>query len=182
VHYVSKRIKHVQSILERPIAIENISYYAAPGQTMTETAFINAVLKEANCQLLLDINNIYVNSINHQYNPIDYLKAMPQERIAYLHVAGHYNENVDLIIDTHGADVIDPVWALLQEAYQLYGPIPTLLERDFNIPPLQTLFQETDKIKFLQDIARQQQLLSSASHRATPSRQHYQPLEALTDA
>ena len=96
---------------------------------------------------LLDINNIYVNSINHSYNTEDFLKALPGERIAYAHIAGHYNEAEDLRVDTHGADVIDPVWHLLQTAYEHFGVFPTLLERDFNIPPLNELVLEVDKIK-----------------------------------
>lgn len=160
VHYVSQRIKRVQDLLERPIAIENVSYYAAPGKELSEVEFVNAVLEEADCQLLLDINNIYVNSVNHQYDPIHFLQQMPKDRIAYMHIAGHYNEAVDLIVDTHGDNVIDPVWGLLAEAYRLFGPLPTLLERDFNIPPLPILFQEVEKIKFLQMLEQQRQLLT----------------------
>ncbi len=150
VHYVAKRIKRVQDILEQPIAIENVSYYAAPGKEMEEIDFLNAVLNEADCQLLLDVNNIYVNSINHCYDPLEYLKAIPKERLAYIHIAGHYNEADDLKIDTHGADIIDPVWELLDKAYELYGVAPTLLERDFNIPPIPELITEIDTIHNLQ--------------------------------
>lgn len=146
VHYVADRIKQVQDILERPIAMENVSYYAAPGQEMAEIDFINAVVDEADCPLLLDVNNVYVNSINHGYDAHEFLKALPGKRISYIHVAGHYNEADDLIIDTHGADVIDPVWKLLQTTYAEFGVIPTLLERDFNIPPLEELLLEVNKI------------------------------------
>ena len=110
VHYVAQRIRRVQDILEQPIAMENVSYYAAPGREMDEIKFLNAVLDEADCQLLLDVNNIYVNSINHGYDAEQFLNALPAQRIAYIHVAGHYVEDEDLIVDTHGADVIDPVW------------------------------------------------------------------------
>ena len=150
VHYVVKRIKRVQEILERKIAVENVSYYAAPGKEMNEIAFINAVLEEADCNLLLDVNNIYVNSVNHRYDPTEFLRELPGERIAYCHVAGHYNEAEDLIIDTHGADVIDPVWDLLDKAYEFFGVIPTLLERDFNFPPLDQLMKEVRTIRNLQ--------------------------------
>lgn len=150
VHYVAKRIKRVQEIVERPLAIENVSYYAAPGQEMQEIDFVNAVLEEADCQLLIDINNIYVNSINHQYDAEAYLKALPGERIAYAHIAGHYHEAEDLRVDTHGSDVIDPVWDLLEIAYEHFGVFPTLLERDFNIPSVAVLLQETHKISSLQ--------------------------------
>lgn len=150
VTYVANRIKQVQDILEQPIAIENVSYYAAPGQELSEIEFLNAVLEEADCQLLLDVNNIYVNSVNHSYDPMSFLEQIPGERIAYIHVAGHYNEAEDLIVDTHGADVIDPVWQLLQQTYERFGVIPTLLERDFNFPPLEELLQEVDKIHQIQ--------------------------------
>lgn len=150
VSYVADRIRQVQDFLEQRIIMENISYYAAPGQEMTEIDFINAVLEEADCGLLLDVNNIYVNSVNHKYDAVDFLKRLPAERISYIHVAGHYNEAEDLIIDTHGAEVIDNVWALLDKTYELFGVIPTMLERDFNIPPLPELLTEVDQIAALQ--------------------------------
>ena len=151
VHYVAGRIRRVQDILERRIAMENVSYYAAPGKEMEEIDFINAVLAEADCDLLLDVNNIYVNSINHCYDAETFLKSLPAGRIAYFHIAGHYDEAEDLKVDTHGADIIDPVWSLLETAYQHFGVVPTLLERDFNIPPLPELLAEVSHIKHLQD-------------------------------
>lgn len=150
VHHVASRIRRAQEILGRRIAVENISYYAAPGREMEEIDFINAVLEEADCDLLLDINNIYVNSINHGYDAEDFLRALPGRRIAYAHVAGHYVEAGDLRIDTHGADVVDPVWRLLETAYRHFGVFPTLLERDFNIPPLPRLLEEVETIRMLQ--------------------------------
>lgn len=150
IKHTVERIKRTQDILEQRIAIENASYYAAPGKEMEEIDFIHAVLDEADCDLLLDVNNIYVNSVNHQYNAEEFLSRMPTERIAYIHVAGHHNEAADLIVDTHGADVIDPVWQLLDKAYALHGIHPTLLERDFNIPPLEDLLKEIDVIQALQ--------------------------------
>jgi len=150
VFHVAGRVRQVQDALERRIAIENISYYAAPGKEMEEIDFINAVLAEADCDLLMDINNIFVNSVNHGYDPVAFLKALPGERIAYAHIAGHYKTAEDLIIDTHGADVIHPVWRLLEVAYHHFGVFPTLLERDFNIPPLSTLLTEVDRIAGLQ--------------------------------
>ncbi|MBS0485132.1 MAG: DUF692 domain-containing protein, partial [Proteobacteria bacterium] len=127
VHYVAERIRRVQDILERRIALENVSYYAAPGQEMAEIDFINAVLHEADCDLLLDVNNIYVNSVNHRYDAEAFLKQLPAARIRYIHIAGHYREADDLIVDTHGADVVDPVWRLLEKTYRHFGVIPTLL-------------------------------------------------------
>jgi uncharacterized protein (UPF0276 family) len=155
VHYVAARIRQAQDILERPIAMENVSYYCAPDQDMTEIDFINAVLSEADCQLLLDVNNIYVNSINHRYDPHKFLAALPGERAAYIHIAGHFDEAEDLRVDTHGADVIAPVWQLLDEAYEHFGVLPTLLERDFNIPPVPELLLEVEQIKSRQAAHRQ---------------------------
>ncbi|MCX4188454.1 DUF692 domain-containing protein [Methylophaga sp. OBS4] len=150
VYYVADRIKRIQDILERRLVIENVSYYAAPGQELNEIDFVNAILAEANCDLLLDVNNVFVNSINHRYDAESYIKAIPTDRIAYLHIAGHYNEAADLLVDTHGADVIDPVWQLLQKTYTQHGVIPTLLERDFNIPALQHLLDEVSTIHHYQ--------------------------------
>ena len=150
VHYVADRIRRVQDILEQRIAMENVSYYAVPGKKMEEIDFIKAVLQEADCDLLLDVNNIYVNSINHRYDAETFLRQLPAERICYIHVAGHYQEAEDLIVDTHGADVTDPVWQLLEKAYQHFGVIPTLLERDFNLPPLAELLGEVEIIRSLQ--------------------------------
>jgi uncharacterized protein len=150
VDYVARRIRRVQDILERELVIENVSYYAAPGAEMTELEFVNAVLERADCGLLLDVNNIYVNSINHRYDPVAFLEGVPAGRVRYFHVAGHYVEAEDLRVDTHGADVCDPVWALLERAYARFGPVPTLLERDFNIPPLAQLLGEVERIRRLQ--------------------------------
>jgi len=146
VDYVANRIIQVQDIMGEQIAIENASYYAAPGKEMEEIDFINAVIKKADCKLLIDINNIYVNSVNHKYNAEEFLKQLPGDRISYAHIAGHYNEAEDIIIDSHGAKVIDPVWQLLDTAYEHFGVLPTLLERDFNIPPLADLLEEVDLI------------------------------------
>lgn len=150
VKHVADRISQVQDILQRRLVIENVSYYAAPGRQIDEIEFINAILEQADCELLLDVNNVYVNSINHSYDARAYIEAINTDRIAYLHIAGHYNEAEDLIIDTHGADVIDPVWQLLDHTYQQHGAIPTLLERDFNIPSLSTLFDEVAHIRNMQ--------------------------------
>jgi uncharacterized protein len=150
VKHVVQRVKQVQDIIERPLILENVSYYAAPGQEMSEQEFTLAVLNESGCRLLLDVNNIYVNSINHAYDAEQFLAAMPSNKIAYAHIAGHFDEADDLKIDTHGADVIEPVWQLLKRAYALHGVFPTLLERDFNLPPMQTLLLEVENIKEIQ--------------------------------
>ncbi len=150
VRYVAARIREVQDVLGRQIGIENVSYYAAPGAEMSEIEFINAVIDDADCKLHLDVNNIYVNSINHSYDPFEFLRQLPGDRVLYVHVAGHYNEAEDLRVDTHGAKVIDPVWDLLNRAYQWFGVMPTLLERDFNFPPVPELLAEVEQIRMIQ--------------------------------
>lgn len=150
VQHVAARVRQVQDILGEQIALENASYYAAPGQALSESEFIRAVLEEADCKLLLDVNNIYVNSINHRYDPLQFLDELPLERACYMHIAGHYEEAEDLRVDTHGADVIEPVWALLDEAYARVGPLPTLVERDFNFPPIEELLAEVDQVRAAQ--------------------------------
>ncbi|NJD06373.1 MAG: DUF692 domain-containing protein [Methylococcaceae bacterium] len=147
VHHVAARIRRTQEILERRIAVENASYYvAAPISEMDELSFIRAVLEEADCDLHLDVNNLYVNSVNHGYDPQRFLQGLPGERIVYIHVAGHDRQGPDLIIDTHGQAVIDPVWDLLETTYEIFGVFPTLLERDFNIPALEPLVHEVERI------------------------------------
>lgn len=147
VHHVASRIRHVQDRMGQRIAVENVSYYAAPFQAMPEIDFINAVLAEADCDLLLDVNNIVVNSINHQYDALDFLQRLPSKRIAYIHIAGHYDEAEDLKIDTHGAPVKPEVWSLLSDAYRIHGVRPTLLERDFNFPAFEELIAEVSQIR-----------------------------------
>ncbi|MAC33573.1 MAG: hypothetical protein CME38_08200 [Haliea sp.] len=150
VDWVAGRVRQVQDMLGAPLVLENASYYAQPWQDMSEAAFIAAVASESGCELLLDVNNVYVNSINHGYDPRDFIASLPLDRVRYLHVAGHYDEAPDLKVDTHGADVIDPVWSLLADTYALTGPLPTLLERDFNFPPLEQLLAQVDRIRQLQ--------------------------------
>ena len=150
VRHVAARIRRAQDILGQRIAVENVSYYAAPSPAMREIDFVNAVLAEADCDLLLDVNNIHVNSVNHGYDANAFLDALPGERIAYIHVAGHYVEAPDLLVDTHGAPVVDPVWRLLERAYRNFGSRPTLLERDFNFPPLAELVDEVRAIRRIQ--------------------------------
>ncbi len=150
VKHVAARVRRVQDILEQRMALENVSFYAPVDSSMTERDFLLAVLEEADCDLMLDINNIVVNSINHKYDASEFLRAMPAERIRYFHLAGHFVEDEDLRIDTHGTPVDDEAWALLQDAYALFGPVPTLLERDFNFPPMDELLGEVRRIKELQ--------------------------------
>ncbi len=149
VDYVAARIRRVQELLGRRIAMENVSYYAAPGGELAEIEFFNAVVEAADCAILLDVNNVFVNSVNHGYDPYAYIDRIPGERIAYLHVAGHHQEAPDLLVDTHGADVRGDVWDLLAHAYARHGVLPTLLERDFNLPPLPVLLDEVSRIRAL---------------------------------
>lgn len=161
VQWVSSRIKQAQDILERQIAFENASYYfSPPGAEMKEEAFISAVVNEADCLLHLDVNNIYVNSQNFGFDALDYMRALPLDKVCYMHVAGHYVEDDGIIVDTHGADVIDPVWTLLHSAYAYLqdvlppdfsaAELPTCLERDFNFPAISELLVEVDKIRAIQ--------------------------------
>lgn len=150
VEHVAARIRVVQDILERPIAIENVSYYCAPGAQMSELEFLSAVLERADCRLLLDVNNVYVNSVNHGYDAESFLRALPAARIAYAHIAGHQRRAPDLLIDTHGAAIDESVWQLLATAYRHFGVFPTLLERDFDLPPVPDLLREAQCIQVLQ--------------------------------
>ncbi len=153
VHWVAGRIRRAQDILGRRMAVENVSYYAPTDTSLSEVEFTLAVLEEADCDLLLDINNIVVNSINHRYDADAFMRAMPAERLRYFHIAGHYVEAEDLRIDTHGDAVGDQAWELLASAYSHFGPVPTLLERDFNFPPIGELLDEVRRIRELQAAA-----------------------------
>lgn len=151
VRHVAARIRRTQDILERRIAVENASFYVMPPMSaMTEAEFIARVLEEADCDLQLDVNNAYVNGVNFGFDPWDFIENLPARRIVYMHVAGHYQASEDLIVDSHGADVINPVWQLLDRTYARLGTPPTLLERDFNLPPLATLLDEVRHIRALQ--------------------------------
>lgn len=153
VSYVAERIQRVQDILGQRLIIENVSAYAEPGKQMEEAQFVCEVIRRADCDLLLDVNNVYVNSINHGGDALAFIKAMPSERIKYLHVAGHFDEADDLLVDTHGMAVKDIVWQLLADTYRIHGVIPTLLERDFNFPPLSELLSEIEQVRRLQSIS-----------------------------
>lgn len=150
VRYVAQRIREVQDRLERRIGIEHVSCYATPGAQMSELEFVNAVLDEADCDLLVDVNNAFVNSVNFGYDPHEFLAGLRGERAVYVHVAGHFREEERLLVDTHGAPVIEAVWALLETAYRRFGVLPTLLERDFNFPPMSELLSEVGRIRALQ--------------------------------
>ncbi len=146
VKHVSERVHRVQELLERPLILENISYYWSYPTGMEEWEFINSVLEESGAYLLLDVNNVYVNSLNHRYDPYDFVERLDLSRVAYIHIAGH--ERFDrLVIDTHGAPTPEEVMKLLEFVLEKTGDTPVLLERDNNIPPLEELLQEVRKIE-----------------------------------
>lgn len=150
VRFVAERIARVQDVLGQRIALENVSYYAAPQQEIPEVDFINAVVKQADCNILLDVNNVYVNSVNHGYDAKAFMQRLPADRIVYMHVGGHLFETQDLRVDTHGDSIVEPVWQLLRDAYQMFGVVPTLLERDFNFPPMAELMGEVAQVRCVQ--------------------------------
>jgi uncharacterized protein len=154
VSHVSDRIKKVQDYLGRKIAIEIVSYYTPLEKEMSELEFVKSILIEADCELLLDVNNIYVNAFNHSYNAKQFIDELPLERVAYIHMAGHTKVREDLIIDTHGEAIIEPVYDLFDYSLNKLGrEIPVLLERDFNIPELEELQTEIDRLNIIQQIA-----------------------------
>jgi hypothetical protein len=163
VRHVSKRIRQVQDFLERRIAIEIVSYYTPVAPELSEIAFINAVLQEADCDLLLDVNNVYVNGFNHKYDAKAFIDQLPLERVQYIHMAGHEKVSEDLIIDTHGEAIIDPVYDLFAYTMQQLGrDLPVLLERDFNIPELGELQQEMDRLQSIKTVNLKKQQYATA--------------------
>jgi hypothetical protein len=150
ISHVVSRIHQVQDALKRPLVLENISYYTPVSAEMSELEFLVEVLRQSGCDLLLDVNNVYVNSVNHGYNPFQFIDALPSKHIRYGHIAGHYVQQPDLLIDTHGSEVCDDVWQLLAYSYRRHGVFPTLLERDFNLPDLAELTDELIQIKKIQ--------------------------------
>jgi uncharacterized protein (UPF0276 family) len=141
---VIRQIREAQDFLERPLLIENVSSYVSfTDSTLTEWDFLRTVCEEADCLLLLDVNNIYVSSFNHGFDPLTYLHAIPPQRVQQIHLAGHSN-NGDHIIDTHDHPVVDPVWDLYRAACAHVGEVATMIERDDHIPPLPELLAELD--------------------------------------
>lgn len=149
VDHIVSRLQHIQEFLARPLLIENVSSYLTYKQSeMTEWDFIAEIAHKSGCYILLDVNNIYVSSVNHQFNPLDFIQAMPAERVAQIHLAGHTNHG-DYLIDTHDAPVIEPVWALYTATIQQLGLVSTMIERDDNMPPLADLLAEVQHAKQL---------------------------------
>jgi len=159
IRHVVSRLTQIQDYLKRPLLIENVSSYLTYKQSdMTEWDFINEIVKQAGCYLLLDVNNIYVSAINHGFNAMDYLNAMPSEHVIQIHLAGHSNCG-NYIIDTHDAPIIEPVWALYKKAIQRFGLVSTMIERDDNIPPLSELLIELEQAKALAEQACVEEML-----------------------
>lgn len=152
VRHIARRIRQVQDFLEMKLTIENVSYYTEVAAEMTESEFINAIIREADCNLLLDVNNVYVNAFNHNYDAHQFIDSMPLDKVKYIHMAGHEQVEPDLIIDTHGQNIIDPVYALFDYTTKKLNPVNVLLERDFNIPEL---FQMQSEIENLNTIVTQ---------------------------
>lgn len=146
IRHIVQRIKEVQDFLERPLVIENVSYYTPVAAEMSEAAFISEIVKQSGCRLLLDVNNVYVNAFNHRYDAKQFISSLPLEAVAYIHMAGHEQVAPDLIIDTHGQPIIDPVYELFDWTVQQLHPVPVLLERDFNIPEMQELQAEMQRL------------------------------------
>ncbi|MFC2080059.1 DUF692 domain-containing protein [Bacteroidota bacterium] len=147
VDHVSERIMRVQDYLGRQIAIENVSYYTPVAAEMTEVDFVSSIVAKADCQLLLDVNNVYVNSFNHSYDAKEFIDKMPLDKVAYIHMAGHEKVEEDLIIDTHGMPIIDPVYELFDYTISKMNPVPVLLERDYNFEDLKSISSEMDQLR-----------------------------------
>lgn len=149
IQHIIMRIKIVQDILERPLILENISYYTSVAAEMDEAIFIREIVLGSSCGLLLDINNIYVNGFNHKYNCKEFLLKLPLQAIQYLHMAGHEKICDDLIIDTHDKPIIPDVLELYEWTLGKIEPVPILLERDFNIPALDELVDEMCTLEYI---------------------------------
>lgn len=145
--HLVRRITQVQDFLDQRILVENVSSYLSfPHSTLSEWEFLRELAQQADCLILLDINNIHVSAHNHGFDPLTYLAAMPAERIQQIHLAGHLNQG-DYSIDTHDHEIVDSVWDLYAESVKRFGPISTMIERDDNIPPLHILLNELQKAR-----------------------------------
>ena len=152
MYHVVDRIRQVQDFLGQRILIENVSSYLNFHEsTLNEWEFLKEVSEQADCLILLDVNNIYVSSINHEFNPLNYIAAIPPERVYQIHLAGH-SDNGDYIIDTHDHDIVDAVWDLYVATLRHVGTCSTMIERDDNIPPLSTLLSELNQVREIAEI------------------------------
>lgn len=152
IEHVVDRIKQVQDYLNRQILIENVSSYITYKQSMmTEWDFLNEIAKRADCLILLDVNNVYVSSVNHEFDPMHYIAAMDAKRVYQIHLAGHFNEG-DYIIDTHDQAIVGAVWDLYAQTIKQLGPISTMIERDDHIPPLSELLLELNQARQISEM------------------------------
>ena len=159
IAHIVSRIKEVQDYLGRQILIENVSSYLTYIQSeISEWEFISEIVKQADCYILLDVNNIYVSSINHGFNALDYINAMAAERVVQIHLAGHSNHG-NYIIDTHDAPIIEPVWELYAKTIAKFGQVSTMIERDDNIPPLAELLLELNEARKIMAATQSEELL-----------------------
>ena len=163
--HIVARVRAVQDFLGRRILLENVSSYVAfRSSSLTEWEFLREVAERADCLILLDVNNIYVSAVNHEFEALEYLNAVPAGRVQQIHLAGHENHG-DYLIDTHDADVPDPVWALYAAAVRRFGAVSTMIERDDHIPPLAALVTELDAARALCE-----RTLAGSAAAAVPSR------------
>jgi len=147
IGHIAERVARVQDFLGRRVALENVSSYVDYSfSAVPEWEFLSAVAERADCDILLDVNNIYVSAFNHEFDPLTYLAGVPARRVRQFHLAGHQNHGSH-IIDTHDAPVIDPVWSLFAEAVRRFGAVPAMIERDANIPPLAELLAELAEMR-----------------------------------
>jgi uncharacterized protein (UPF0276 family) len=153
LRHLVPRIAQVQDLLGRRLVLENVSSYVRfAGDEMSEAEFIAELLKRSDCLLLLDVNNVYVSSVNHGFSATGFIDAMPVDRVVQLHLAGH-RDNGDHLVDTHDAPVCDAVWQLYRHTLQRLGPVPTMIERDDHIPPIDALIAELDQARSIADEA-----------------------------
>jgi uncharacterized protein (UPF0276 family) len=147
IDLIAEKVKRIQGTIERPFLLENISYYMnVPGCEMNDSQFLAQVVEKADCGLLLDVNNVYVNSLNHHFDPFQYLDQIPLERTVQIHVAGH-KQGCEHVIDTHGAPVVEPVFELLQYVLERIDANGVMLERDQNFPEFEEILSEVDRIR-----------------------------------
>jgi hypothetical protein len=147
VEHVAQRVRQVQDFLGMKIALENVSYYTPVAAEMKEHEFINSIVEKADCNLLLDVNNVYVNAFNHKYDAREFIKQLPLDRVKYIHMAGHEQVEPDLIIDTHGQPIIAPVYDLFEWTLEHVNPVPVLLERDYNFQNMEDIQKEMDTLE-----------------------------------
>ncbi|MGI9278022.1 MAG: MNIO family bufferin maturase [Endozoicomonas sp.] len=146
IGHIAERIMRVQDFLGEQILVENVSSYIRFNHSQfSEAEFFAAVLEKADCYALLDVNNVYVNACNHDYDPLKFLATIPSERVKEIHLGGHTATDQGFLLDTHGSAIAEPVWALYEQCLQLTGEIPTLIEWDTDIPAWQTLDQQAKK-------------------------------------